>query len=246
MLVSARFTFLFLKLGWLPEQVLLFWGFLSVLSSYFIYLAIIGHPFAIGICFSLYFVAKVLDIVDGNMARYLNRANPIAGKILDGICHRLTEYSILIAFTFGTLVKTGQLYVIPIGFGLLLGEAMQTYCFERKLLVIRLHAKQANQPAGSKRWNVLTERWTNFSLRQKVKAIDGLLAYKTVYFMIALSYVSNKFLLAGLILLTCYKHFTWLKLIINLCLKPPELKLISESNAPKIREDTPENQLMIS
>lgn len=230
-MVSAAFTSLFLKLRWKPEQVLIFWGLLSVSSSYFIYLAIIGQPFAIAVTFTLYYVAKVLDHVDGNLARYLDRMNPVAGKILDGIFHRLTEYSILIAFTFGTFEKTGQALVIPLGFALLLGEAMQTYCFERRLLVIRLHAKPNSDPVESKRWDVRTEGWTAFSLKEKIKAFEGLLAYKTVYFMIALSYISNQLLIAGLVLLTIYKHFSWLKLITRLCLHPPELRVRQEPDA---------------
>ena len=229
LMVSKRVTAFFIRLGWIPEQVLFLWGVLSVLSSYFIYLAIAGHPLAIGVSFLLYYFANVLDIVDGNLARYLDRSNPVAGKILDGIFHRLTEYSILIAFTYGTLEKTEQAFVIPLGFALLLGEAMQTYCTERRLLVIRLHAKPNSVPVESKPWDVRTEGWTDFSLREKAKALEGLLAYKTVYFMIALSYISNELLIAGLILLTCYKHFSWLKLITKLCLNPPELKVTPTS-----------------
>ena len=51
------------------------------------------------------------------------------------------------------------------------------------------------------------------SFRRKIATIKGQVHYKSVYPVVALSYVSGYALLGGLALLAAYKHVAWIRLI---------------------------------
>ena len=83
------------------NQATAVWGLLSLANSYVIYLAIVGKVLLVAVVFALYFVVVVIDCVDGEIARYRNTASPIGGKLLDGVWHKATEFSLLVAYVAG-------------------------------------------------------------------------------------------------------------------------------------------------
>ena len=224
-IVSRRLTPLFLKTGISANQATAVWGLLSLLNSYVIYRAMIGAFWLVPIVFAMYFLVTVVDCVDGEIARYRNTSSPIGGKLLDGVWHKATEYSLLVAYVAGVFHLSSSPWVMPMGLALLSGEAMYTYVYERRLTVIRVFAKSTEyiNPTHPNDLYRKDEAWRDFPAQKKLNAFKGLIQYKSVYFMIAISYLPVQVLFAGLALLTAYKHFAWMKLLIGTVNRPPQI-----------------------
>lgn len=243
--VSPYFTNILIKAGLNPEPVCLSWGLINVLNSYFIYRALLGEYLFIPIFLAIHIFTEILDVVDGEIARYRNRINPISGKLFDGIGHRMTEYSILIAFIFGVYHRTGSEFCLFIGLFAFFGEAMYTYCNERKLLVVRLYAKEEAHERMStniKRYPV-NSKWSSFRVSEKIDCIKGLFVFRQVYFMVTLSFCTSIIITIGFVILAIHKNISWLKIIYKLLNNPPELREGAVDKAaywtkkPEVKED---------
>ena len=162
--VSRHVTPVFLALGLSANGATAVWGLISLFNSFVIYLTIVGAYYLLPLVFVLYFLVVVIDCVDGEIARYRNTASPIGGKLLDGVWHKATEYSLLIAYTAGAHYWTGSLTLMPIGFVLLAGEAMYTFVYERRLTVIRVYAKSSEyiSPVAEDDFYRKDEAWSDF------------------------------------------------------------------------------------
>jgi phosphatidylglycerophosphate synthase len=222
---SRHFTPVFLRLGISANQATAVWGLASLLNSYVIYMVLKGRFEFVPLVFLLYYLALVVDCVDGEVARALKTASPIGGKLLDGVWHKITECSLVAAYAAGITQTRWDLWALPLGLALMAGEAMHTYVYERRLLIIRVHAKSTESISG--RTSVDTYRlgqgWRDFSWVQRRKALAALVQYKSVYFMIALALVSVDALFAGVVLLAAYKHFDWIRMITRTVNRPPQL-----------------------
>jgi len=223
--VSRHLTPGFLKLHISANSATAVWGLLSLFNSYVIYLAIAGAYYLVPAIFAIYFLVVVVDCVDGEIARYRGTASPIGGKLLDGVWHKATEYSLLMAYTAGVYYWTPNRWLAYIGMVLLAGEAMHTYVYERRLTVIRVFAKSSEyiNPTAPDDLYRKDEAWRNFTRHKQLNAFKGLIQYKSVYFMIALSFISTQALFAGLVVLTAYKHFAWMKLLVRTVTRPPRI-----------------------
>lgn len=224
--VSIYISYVLIKLGFKAEHVCIGWGLIHVANSYLLYKSITGLYYLIPVYIFIQIFADILDVVDGEIARYRNSINPITGKLLDGIGHRMTEYSILIAFSYGILERTGLSYSLLIGFVAVFGEAMFTYCTERKVIVIRLYAEDEVHKkitAETKRYPV-NMKFSQFTWEQRFEAVKGLFIYRSVYLIILLAYLHNSILILGFTLLAIYKNYCWIKLMRSLIYNPPKLK----------------------
>jgi phosphatidylglycerophosphate synthase len=223
--VSRHLTPLFLALRVSANGATAVWGLLSLLNSFIIYEAIRGAYYLVPAIFIVYFLVVVVDCVDGEIARYRGTASPIGGKLLDGIWHKATEYSLLMAYTAGVYFWTGYPWLAHVGMVLLAGEAMHTYVYERRLTVIRIFAKSTEyiNPTSPDDLYRKDEAWRDFPRRKQLNAFRGLIQYKSVYFMVALSILSTQALLAGLLVLAAYKHFAWIKLLVRTVMRPPRM-----------------------
>jgi phosphatidylglycerophosphate synthase len=223
--VSPYFTPVFLRFGISANQATALWGLISLGNTFVIYLALTGRYVAIPFVFALFFVVVVFDCVDGEIARSRGTASPIGGKLLDGVWHKATEYALLIVYVAGAFYWRNSLLLMPIGLILLAGEAMYTYVYERRLTVIRVFAKSSEyiNPTSADDLYRRDERWRDFPRRKKVNAFKGLVQYKSVYFMIGLSYLSADMLFAGVVVLMIYKHYSWIKLLVRTVNRPPQL-----------------------
>jgi phosphatidylglycerophosphate synthase len=212
--VSPYVTKVLLRTPITPNQTTVLWGTLSVANSWLVYVALTGGYGAIPLIPLVYVFTFTLDCVDGEIARDRNMANPVGGKLLDGICHRATEYSLLAAFTLGAHTTTGSWLALPIGALLFSGDAMYSYVYERRLSTLRL---QTGFTGRLKRTEAgVYERgasWAALTRSQKIRTITGQLQYKSIYPVIAVSYVSPRVFLAGLAALALYKHWQWLRLM---------------------------------
>jgi phosphatidylglycerophosphate synthase len=212
--VSPYVTRVLLRTPITPNQTTIMWGAISALNSMLVYLAMTGHYALIPVIPLVYVFTFVLDCVDGEIARYRNMANPVGGKLLDGISHRSTEYSLLAAFTLAAYAQTDAWPAVAAGALLFSGDAMYSYVYERRLSTLRLHAGftgRIKQTATG-----VYERgtqWSALTRRQQLRTFTGQLQYKSIYPVIALSYVSDAALLAGLAALGLYKHWRWLRLV---------------------------------
>jgi phosphatidylglycerophosphate synthase len=224
--LSKYVTVLLLNLGVSGNQTTLIWGLLSVANSAIVYYAILGNYYLIPAVFAMYFIVEVFDCSDGEVARCRNTASPIGGKLLDGLAHKATEYSLLVAYILALNRVEPPTTVLPLALALLTGEAMINYAFERRILVIRLHAKKQTYISPTTANDVYTagETWRDFPARKKLNSFYGLIQYKSVYFMIALGLISPRLLLPGVALLAAYKHYAWMKLLITTLYRPPELQ----------------------
>jgi phosphatidylglycerophosphate synthase len=224
--LSKYITAICLPLGLSANQATALWGVLSVATSVVIYQAMLGQWWLVPVVFAMYVFAEVIDCADGEIARVRRTANPIGGKLLDGICHKATEFSILVAFVAAAYVQRPSFAVVLIGLVLFAGEAMCGYSAERRVLVIRLHAKPQRfitEPGPYDLYR-LGETWASMPRPKKLKTLTGLLHYKSIYPMIALSLVSADALVAGLAVLAHYKHYTWLRQVSSMVNNPPPLK----------------------
>jgi hypothetical protein len=97
---------------------------------------------------------------------------------------------------------------------LLTGDAMYVFVYERRLTALRVQAGFKGQmrrtAAGVyQRGN----RWRDLTSRQQLQTLTGLFHYKSVYAVIALSYLPAWWFLAGLVALALYKHWKWILLV---------------------------------
>jgi phosphatidylglycerophosphate synthase len=223
--VSRYLTPVFLLTPISANQATAVWGLLSLANTWVIYLAMTGSYWLVPVVFLNFFLVVVVDCVDGEIARYRQTASPIGGKLLDGVWHKATEYSLLIVYTAAVFVQTGSDWILPVGLVMLSGEAMYTYVYERRLTVIRVYAKSSEyiNPTSPDDLYTKGESWWAFPRQKKIIAFRALIQYKSVYFMIALSWVSPEALQWGLVVLAGYKHFAWLKLLVRTVNRPPRM-----------------------
>lgn len=212
--VSPYLTKLLVRTPITPNQTTLAWGALSVLNSYTVYRALTGSRWVIPVIPAVYVLCYVLDCCDGEIARYKKIVNPVGGKLLDGISHRATEYSLLATFGLAAYARTGSPIVLPLSLLLLSGDAMYTYVYERRLTALR-HESGFSGHVGRKGSGIynLEDRWAQLTSRQKIGTVVGQLHYKSIYPVIALSYAPGQVLLGGIALLAAYKHWKWMRLM---------------------------------
>ena len=138
-------TPVFLTLRISANQVTAVWGLVSLATAIVIYLTIVGR----------YLLdprdSRVVLRWSSSSTAWMEKshdirhtASPIGGKLLDGVWHKATEYSLLAAYVAAAYYWTNSRFLFPIGLALMAGEAMYTYVYERRLLVIRLYAKSSD------------------------------------------------------------------------------------------------------
>jgi phosphatidylglycerophosphate synthase len=210
------------RLGATANMATTTWGLLGLSNSVVIYLVIRGRLELMPLVPLLYLGVLAFDCVDGDLARALGTANPTGGKLLDGIWHKAIEYSLLVAYVSALDSPRWQGWLLPLGLILVAGEGMYTYAFERRLLMLRVYAKSA-EPALEETSDDLFvhgERWGDLSAKRKTKALLGLVQYKSAYFMMLLALLSPLLLFAGLVTLTAYKHYSWIRLVVRTVRRP--------------------------
>jgi phosphatidylglycerophosphate synthase len=212
--MSPVFTRSFVRAGITPNQATLLWGAISVANSFPLFRAMTGDYWLIPAVWAIYVLCSVIDCADGEVARATGRVNPVAGKLLDGISHRATEYSQLGAFGAATDVLTGSPWVLPVTVLLLTADAMYTYVYERRISILRVQQKVSGHvsraPETLYAWGT---PWMALSGRQKLNTLTGLFHYKSIYPVIAVAYVSGEALLVFLAALGVYKHWKWIRLM---------------------------------
>lgn len=212
--LSRHLTALLIKTPITANQTTVLWGVISAMNSYVVYRVLIGDYLLLPAIPLVYMLTYVLDCVDGEIARARNMANPVGGKLLDGICHRTTEYSLLAAYVCAAAQLSPSVWVLPVGLFLLSGEAMYTYAYERRLSTLRLSIGFTGLLAStSANMYERGERWRDLSWRRRIATFKGQIHYKSIYVAIILGYVSGLALLVGLALLAVYKHVLWIRLI---------------------------------
>jgi phosphatidylglycerophosphate synthase len=212
--VSRYVTRVLVRTPITPNQTTVLWGVISVLNSYLVYRAMTGTWWVIPLIPLVYQAAFVLDCVDGEIARYKDIISPVAGKLLDGVCHRATEFSLLATFSLAALAVTQSWFVLPIGMLLVTGDAMQVFVYERRLSSLRLQLGYKGQMRRGKA-DVYRRgmRFRDLTPRQRILTITGLFHYKSVYAVIALSYLPATMFLAGLVALGLYKQLKWILMV---------------------------------
>jgi phosphatidylglycerophosphate synthase len=222
---SRHLTRALLKTDVTANQITWAWAALSVFNSYIVYLAMTSSPLYVALSFAVLFAVQVLDCSDGEIARCRGTASPIGGKLLDGMAHKATEYSLLVAFMAGCHQALTPSLALALGLALISGEAMYSYCYERRLLVIRLYAKTQTYISRVTSNDVyrFDERWADFPLPKKLRTLRGVVVYKSPYFMIALSLISPITVAAGAAALALHKHVAWVRLLVATIRHPPEL-----------------------
>jgi phosphatidylglycerophosphate synthase len=207
---SKRLTPLFLKSGLSANQATAVWGGISLANTGLVYWAMRGYLWLAPVIFAIFVLVLVIDCVDGEIARYRGTSSPIGGKLLDGAWHKATEFGQLVAYATATFALTGSPWVFPISLLLLSGEAIYTFVYERRLTVIRVHAKSTEfiKPVAEDDFYQRGQTWGQLSKAQRRKALTALIQYKSVYFMIGLSYLPPPALFAGLVVLAAYKPST--------------------------------------
>jgi phosphatidylglycerophosphate synthase len=212
--VSRHVTAVLVRTPMTPNQATVLWGLVSVLNSFTVYFALTGVWLAIPLIPVIYQLAFVLDCVDGEIARYRQMVNPIGGKLLDAVCHRATEFSLLAAYALAAYAHTGSWLALPVALLLLTGDGMAIFTYERRLLALRVQAGFKGQmrrtAAGVYQRGM---RWSDLTPRQQIGTITGLFHYKSVYAVVALTYLAPAALLAGLTALGIYKHWKWIQLL---------------------------------
>ena len=230
--VSRHITRMLVKTPITPNQTTVLWGAISVLNSYTVYRALTGDWIAILLVPVIYQFAFVLDCVDGEIARFKNMANPVGGKLLDGICHRATEFALLATFAVAAFTKSDSWLALPVALLLVTGDAMYVFAYERRMSALRVHlgfkGQMRSTPAGVYRRGM---RWSELTQKQQLLTITGLFHYKSVYAVIVLSYLSPEVFLAGLAALALFKHAKWVLLVKR------TLRQITELTAAPIEPD---------
>jgi phosphatidylglycerophosphate synthase len=211
--ISPYITAVLVRTPITAHQTTVLWGIISAANSYVVSRVLIGDYLLLPIIPLVYILTYVLDCVDGEVARVRQIADPVGGKLLDGICHRTTEYSLLAAYALAAYHLTASPWVLPVALLLFSGEAMGGYAYERRLMAIRVHMGFSGAMASEDKMYPRGAKWADLSRAQKIVTIKGQLHYKSIYAIIAAAYVSGSVLLAGLALFAAYKHVSWIRLI---------------------------------
>ena len=215
---SPYVTAALMRLGLSANATTIVWGLLNIGTTLLVYLAIRGYLLLVPFIFIAFAISEILDTSDGEIARYTGTASPIGGKLVDGVAHKATEFSLAAAYACGAAAVTHSPLALPIGVGLLAGEAMLTYCYERRLLVIRVHLHSAEKAGGSRpRGSTYRQgtRWFNLPVEDKLRTITGLVSYKSAYAAIVIAALSPTAFLWAVAALAMYKHATWIRLVAN-------------------------------
>ena len=134
------------------------------------------------------------------------------------MAHKATEFALAAAYACGAAAITHSPLALPIGVGLLAGEAMLTYCYERRLLVIRVHLHSAEKAGGSRPLGRTYRQgtpWFDLPVEDKLRTLTGLVSYKSVYAAIVIAALSPTAFLWALTALAVYKHASWTRLVAN-------------------------------
>jgi len=215
---SPYFAAPLIRSGLSANAVTIMWGVINVATAFLVYRAIVGDLWLVPFIVVAFVVSEILDTSDGEIARFTGTASPIGGKLLDGIAHKATEFSLVAAYAGGAAVLTQSPAALPIGIALLAGEAMLTYCYERRLLIIRVHMQSAEKIGGGRPRGGTYEAgtpWLALSWRDKCKSVAGLFSYKFAYLSIALAWWQPTLFLWALAALAAYKHGSWCRLILS-------------------------------
>jgi phosphatidylglycerophosphate synthase len=215
---SPYFAAPLIRLGFSANAVTILWGAINVAGAFVVYRAILGDVWLVPVVALLFVVSEILDTSDGEIARFKKTASPIGGKLLDGVAHKATEFSLIVGYVCGAAAITGSPAALPIGVALLAGEAMLTYCYERRLLIIRVHLQSSEKIGGGRPRGGTYEAgtpWLELSSRDKVKSVAGLFSYKFAYLAIALAWWQPALFLWALAALAAYKHASWCRLILS-------------------------------
>lgn len=211
--VSRYITSVLVRTPITPNQVTILWGVISALNSVVVYLALTGWRELIPLIPLIYLLSIVLDSVDGEVARFKNMANPIGGKLLDGLCHRATEFSLLAAYAAAAYAIGGTPVAVAVGLLLLTGDAMFIYVYERRLITLRLQAGfKGHVRFSADRVYNRGARWRELTRKQQIGTLVGLFNYRSVYAVLVLSYMPPDLFVGGLAALGLYKHYKWLVL----------------------------------
>jgi len=211
--VSRYITRVLVKTPITPNQTTVLWGVIDVMNCYLVYLAMTGQWWVIPVIPLVFQFAFVLDCVDGEIARYKNLVNPVGGKLLDGICHRATEFALLATFGVAAYVHTGSAWALIAGLVLATGDGMYVFVYERRLSALRQAGYQGHiRQSSSEGVYYRGTPFADLTRKQQIATITGLFHYKSVYAVIALSYLPPTIFVAGLAALGVYKHSKWMLL----------------------------------
>jgi phosphatidylglycerophosphate synthase len=212
--ISRLITAVMVKTPITANQTTWLWGGINVLNAYFVYLATCGRLWLVPVVFAVWVLTFTLDCVDGEVARYRKAANPVGGKLLDGICHRATEYALLAAFGMAAWTLSGSIYVLPVALLLVAGDAMQSYAYERRMLALRVHKGYTGTVKKEEDGlYVRGARWRDLTPKQRLGTLTGQLQYRSIYVVILLGNISGNVLLAGLVAVALLKHYKWMALV---------------------------------
>jgi phosphatidylglycerophosphate synthase len=212
--ISPYITAALLRTPITPNQTTVLWGIISAANSYVVYLVLTGQYILLPAVPLVYIFTYILDCSDGELARVRGISSPVAGKLLDGISHRATEFSLLMAYGAAAETLTGSPWVVGVALLLVSGEAMQVYAYERRLTTLRVELGfKGLMTASEDGVYQRDEEWRQLSFRRKVATLKGQVHQRSVYLALVLSYVSGYALLAGLAFLALYKHLSWMRLI---------------------------------
>jgi phosphatidylglycerophosphate synthase len=213
---SPYLTTALIRLGLSANATTVLWGTLNVGTAVLVYLAICGRVLLAPVILMMFAFSEILDNSDGEIARYTGTSSPIGGKLLDGIAHKATEFALAAAYACGAAAITRSPLALPIGVALLTGEGLLTYCYERRLLILRLHMRSV-QRAGLRTSEAHTyvqgTHWLDLPLADRLRTITGLISYKSVYAAILIAALSPTAFLWALAALAIHKHTTSVRLV---------------------------------
>jgi len=212
---SPFLTVPLIRMGVSANATTVIWGVLNVATALLVYRAICGAVALVPVIFALFALTEILDTSDGEIARYTGTSSPIGGKLLDGVCHKATEFALAAAYICGAATISGAPAILFIALALLAGEGMLAFCYERRLLIIRIHL-QSREKAGGKA-SALTysqgARWIDLPAKHKVRTLTGLVSYKSIYLAILLAAWSPLVFVWALAALAAYKHASWVRMV---------------------------------
>jgi phosphatidylglycerophosphate synthase len=209
---SPYFAVPLVRLGLSANAVTVLWGVLNIVGAGLVFLSMRGAYWLLSAVFLTFVVAEILDTSDGEIARFTGTSNPVGGKLLDGVAHKASEFALTTAYACGAYVSTGSILALPIGLALLAAEAMITYSYERRLLIIRVHLQSKEKISGDRpsgRVYAEGSRWSQLQWKSRLRAINGLVTYKFSYVAVALAALLPQALLWVLAALAVYKHVAW-------------------------------------
>ncbi len=215
---SIYFTKWFLKIGLSANKISILFMLSLCMLGICLFLAVAFRNWIYYVpALFFFFLHLILDDSDGEVARATKTANPLTGKVMDGICHWTGDCCVLVGIIFGLSYRLDSMIPLYLGVILFWGKFAEDQLGERIIRSVRLHeARSLNIKKEEKVVNESTKRIKKDNIiKRLIKSITTACPDNGLLLFVFLSFFHDTVLLIYFLLWTIFFHIRWIMKIIR-------------------------------